>query len=81
MPHLLAYVLVHEIAHILQGVARHSETGIMKARWTAEDYQQMWLARFTFEPRDIWLIQRGLRSRAERLQAVADERECRQTEW
>jgi hypothetical protein len=32
VPHLLAYVLVHEIAHILQGVARHSETGIMKAR-------------------------------------------------
>src|SRR5262249_27415941 len=33
-PQLLAYVLAHEITHILQGVARHSETGIMKANWT-----------------------------------------------
>jgi hypothetical protein len=31
-PHLLAHVLVHEITHILEGINRHSATGIMKAR-------------------------------------------------
>jgi hypothetical protein len=77
VPHLLAYVLVHEITHILQGIARHSEAGIMKARWTADDYPQMWFDRLTFAPEDIWLIQRGLRSRVERLEAAADERESR----
>jgi hypothetical protein len=30
---IMAHVLVHEITHILQGVSRHSESGIMKARW------------------------------------------------
>ena len=29
-PTLLAYVLVHEITHILQEITRHSATGIMK---------------------------------------------------
>jgi hypothetical protein len=29
-PHLLAYVLAHEIVHILEGTGRHSATGIMK---------------------------------------------------
>jgi hypothetical protein len=30
--------LVHEISHVLQGTNRHSETGVMKARWNQEDY-------------------------------------------
>ena len=32
VPFLLAHVLVHEITHILQGIARHSESGVMKAQ-------------------------------------------------
>lgn len=34
---LLAHVMVHEIAYILKGIVRHSDTGIMKgqvAHWT-----------------------------------------------
>src|SRR5208337_2177136 len=38
---LLAYVLVHEIAHILQGIRRHSQSGIMKASWDYRDYDKM----------------------------------------
>jgi len=34
---LLAYVLVHEITHVVQGVNRHSQTGVMKAHWSTED--------------------------------------------
>jgi len=36
---LLAYALVHEITHIIEGVSRHSENGIMKANWNAYDRQ------------------------------------------
>ena len=38
---LLAHVLVHEIAHILQGTDQHSNSGVMKAVWTHQDHVQM----------------------------------------
>ena len=38
---LLAYIFAHEIAHALQGVGRHSKSGIMKAEWTIDDYRAM----------------------------------------
>jgi hypothetical protein len=34
---LLAHVLVHEVTHILQGLTYHSKSGVMKARFLAED--------------------------------------------
>jgi hypothetical protein len=60
---LLAHVLVHEIAHILQGIDRHSESGVMKARWTGPDYTGMAWKPLPFTPEDIDLIHRGLGSR------------------
>jgi hypothetical protein len=63
-PRLLAHVVVHEIAHNLQGIARHSETGIMKARWTAADYSSMSMGPLAFKPYDIELIHQGLKARA-----------------
>jgi hypothetical protein len=38
---LLAHVLVHEIGHVLMRTDAHSDTGVMKARWTAEDFDRM----------------------------------------
>jgi hypothetical protein len=38
---LLAHVLVHEIGHVLMRTDAHSDTGVMKARWSAEDYDRM----------------------------------------
>ena len=32
-PSVLAHVLVHEITHVLEGIDRHSATGIMKAHF------------------------------------------------
>src|SRR5262249_12324312 len=32
-PMVLAHTLVHEIAHNLQGIGRHSKTGVMKPEW------------------------------------------------
>jgi hypothetical protein len=61
---VLGHVLVHEITHILQGIDRHSETGVMKARWTGVDFFQMTWKPLPFTPDDIYLIQRGLATRA-----------------
>jgi len=53
---LLAHVLVHEITHVLEGVDRHSETGVMKAHWSAEDYAAMAVRPLPFDETDLILI-------------------------
>jgi hypothetical protein len=58
---LLAHVMTHEITHLLQGVSRHSRTGVMKANWDAHDFAQMAYKPLPFAPEDIELIQLGLR--------------------
>jgi hypothetical protein len=60
VPVVLGHVLVHEITHILQGFARHSASGIMKARWDLNDYWKMKCGPLRFEPDDIKLIYLGL---------------------
>jgi hypothetical protein len=64
-PALLAHVLVHEIAHILEGIERHSETGIMKAHWTEAEISQMPLKPLSFAPYDVSLIQSAITVRAQ----------------
>jgi hypothetical protein len=59
---VLAHVLIHEITHMLQGVARHSESGVMKSQWTAEDQRAMASKPLPFTPLDVELIQHGLDS-------------------
>jgi hypothetical protein len=76
-PHIVAYVLVHEITHILQGIARHSRTGIMKAHWDDMEFWQIRSGELRFAPEDIRLIEAGLKSRAQRLEALADPRPSR----
>lgn len=71
---ILAHVFAHEITHILQGVVRHSDTGIMKARWTLSDMDQMHYRDLSFTPLDVRLIQNGMAARAEaRSKPVADD--------
>lgn len=62
---ILANVMTHEITHLLQGSARHSETGVMKAHWSSKDFTLMTYHPLAFAPEDIELIQRGLARRAE----------------
>jgi hypothetical protein len=57
---VLGYVLAHEIAHILQGLSRHSDTGIMKPHWDRGDYQQILHHRLEFAEEDVRLIYDGL---------------------
>ena len=60
---VLAHILVHEITHVLERVARHSDSGIMKAVWSPADYQQMKLHPLPFSPEDIDLIHEAIGKR------------------
>ena len=60
---LLGYVLVHEITHVLEGMGRHSEAGLMKARWDAKDRAAILEGRLAFLDEDVRLIRRGLATR------------------
>jgi hypothetical protein len=61
---LLAHVMTHEITHLLQGISRHTATGVMKAHWDAKDVADMAQDALPFASEDIDLIQRGLVRRA-----------------
>ncbi len=66
LPVLLAHVLVHELTHLLEAVAHHSATGVMKAHWDLNDYCQMLRAPLPFAAEDIEMIQRGIEAREAR---------------
>ena len=64
---LLAHVMAHEIAHVLQGTSRHSESGILKARWSDTDRARMARFPLMFTREDAILIHHGLEERRARL--------------
>jgi hypothetical protein len=68
---LLGHVIAHEVAHILQGLKRHSESGIMKAQYTGADYRQMTWEPLQFTDEDVMLIHNGLKVREASFAAVA----------
>ena len=69
-PVLLGHVLAHELAHLLEAIARHSATGVMKAQWDLNDYCQMLRAPLVFTADDIELIQRGIEARENHSKSV-----------
>ena len=60
---ILAHVMVHEITHIVQGVSRHSDTGLMKAHWTTDDIFKMRYRPLPFSREDLDLIYHSLSTR------------------
>ena len=62
-PTLLAHVLVHEMTHIIQGLDRHSVSGLMKAHWDKDDYAALLQKPLPFTAEDIELMQMGLKQR------------------
>jgi hypothetical protein len=64
---LLAHAMAHEIAHVLQGISRHSESGILKARWSGTDCARMAYFPLMFTREDAILIHSGLEERRSRL--------------
>jgi hypothetical protein len=67
LPYLLAHVLVHEVTHILQGMPRHSETGVMKAVFRPLEIDQMDFKPLPFTEEDVELIHVGLKNREARM--------------
>jgi hypothetical protein len=53
---LLAHVMAHEIGHLLLGTESHSDRGIMRARWSLQDLQEMELGQMVFLPEQAKLI-------------------------
>ena len=76
--YLLGHVMAHEVSHIIQGVIRHSDSGVMKACWDEQDYRRMTRQGLDFAAEDIALIQRALYARtvfqSEKLTAAAASR-------
>ena len=70
--YILANVFAHEITHILQGVPRHSESGVMKAQWSPRDVCEMSQRPLPFTPEDVQLIQLGIARRARNPSVAAD---------
>ena len=62
----MAYVIVHEITHILQGIDWHSKGGVMKARWDSSDYTRMKWGQLRFTALDVVMIQGGFAARVAR---------------
>jgi hypothetical protein len=58
---VMAHVLVHEITHVLEGINRHSTTGVMKAQWNDRDFYDMRRKPLPFAQEDINLIYVGLK--------------------
>jgi hypothetical protein len=67
LPLLLAHVLVHEVTHILQGLAHHSARGVMKASFSKADIAEMRSHPLPFTNEDVQLIHVGMKSRQTRL--------------
>jgi hypothetical protein len=63
----MAHVMVHEIAHILQGTDQHSTRGVMKAHWNSYDYVLMKTGRLTFTEPDVEMIHIRSVARAARI--------------
>ena len=62
---LMAHVLVHEITHVLQGIAHHDQTGIMEKHWSPSEIAEMPKIAMSFTPAGVELIQMGLKKLAE----------------
>lgn len=67
---LLGHVLAHEIVHSLSGTDSHSETGVMKRRWSQSDLEEMVIRPLPFSNFDLLLLNSGIRDRHARLLAI-----------
>jgi PadR family transcriptional regulator PadR len=59
---VLAYVVSHELAHVMQRLEYHSASGILKARWSYGECYRMLDRALTFTAADVELIRAGLES-------------------
>jgi len=57
---LLGHVMAHELGHVLEGLSRHADLGVMKAQWDYLDFDQMRVRPLSFSTGDIDLIRLGV---------------------
>jgi hypothetical protein len=57
---LLGHVMAHELGHVLEGVRRHSDAGVMKAHWNYDDVAGMVFRPLSFSPLDAELVRAGV---------------------
>ena len=57
---VLGHVIAHEIGHVVEGIARHSPEGLMKAHWGLPDYVRMRNQRLSFSTEDVALMRSHL---------------------
>lgn len=57
---LTAHVLAHEIVHVLQRIDRHSDSGLMKARWTHADLVIMSRKTLPITQEDVKFMRLGI---------------------
>jgi len=69
--YLAGYVMAHEIAHLLQGLSRHSATGIMKASLDRQDVEKCFRHSMTFADEDIQMIRTGFEVRMRTLELIS----------
>jgi hypothetical protein len=60
LAHLLAHVYVHEITHLLEGTARHSSAGVLKAHFSKDDILDMETRPLSFDTIDVTLMHAGI---------------------
>ncbi len=75
-----AHVLVHEIGHVILRDDHHSDTGVMKARWTCADFQAMAWRPLPFEDGDVARIHSILEDLREQCR-VTVEKSSRPNDW
>ena len=68
---VFSYVVAHELAHLMQGLNRHSDSGILKAQWSYKDVYQMASGRLEFTAYDVQLVHEGLNARMTRRRSLA----------
>jgi hypothetical protein len=66
---MLRHILAHEIVHVLEGISRHSETGLMKANWTSQDIREITGAGLHPAPEDRSLLQVRFENAGDRMGA------------
>ena len=67
---ILAYAMAHELGHLLLRTSGHASTGIMRARWTPEDFRQIACGQLLFTPQQAEVIRSEIKVRVQYLAAA-----------